>query len=351
MLPGNRYIQVSRLLLDREDNTKHERDQYGLLSPRMILKTVVAFCLSLYLAAGAFWSGWQEEPAKQVRRAKRPVFAADSAREIYFLDFWNEALRGPRPESSSGHPDDDKGPVASSEGENGDRVEKGWSSLIKAEVLEVQVKHVHQNLQKLVTTPSQFNSAIGQVRDQFGILSVWFAIVSEYDGDIRWKKYARTASQSFTEAIAKARTANRVAFDYSKQRLDDLGELIRGGAIAVNDERKGPLDWTQVASRSPIMIRLDDAFQNVLRPAVANADALAANEVEFASAANVVAALGRVLVQKGMDDADDEQYFSIAAAMSETALKIAEPKLQLDAATAAVKAIEQSCNNCHADWR
>ena len=69
--------------------------------------------------------------------------------------------------------------------------------------------------------------------------------------------------------------------------------------------------------------------------------------------ASIVAAIGEVLVQEGMEESEEEDYTVHARSMKQSALDVlAAIELDnYDNAANAVAAITKSCADCHADWR
>ncbi len=136
--------------------------------------------------------------------------------------------------------------------------------------MEDEIKSLNRQLQSSVTTSSRFNSQYGEVRSQFSMLSMLFAIVHQFDQEIRWKKYALDAQIAFAEASAKSRTPSNPSFENAKLRKLDLAELIRGGSIETKQRPSVELNWPEVVDRRTLMVRLEQALQEHLKPVSAN---------------------------------------------------------------------------------
>ena len=63
--------------------------------------------------------------------------------------------------------------------------------------------------------------------------------------------------------------------------------------------------------------------------------------------------MGQVLKRENMTDADDDGYLELSQAMTDAAVltKEACENQDYDAAAKAINLIDQSCNNCHDEWR
>ena len=289
---------------------------------------------------------------KPVKRVKRPVFKESDSKGIYFDNIFRDGFVGPSPDPSQ-LKDKATGNIADSSTGSNASGNGNWSQLISREAIEDEVKLIHRKLQPLTRSPSGFNSKLADARQQFSTLSMLFGVIHEYDKEVRWKKYAIAAQQSFAEVSEKSRTASRPTFELALRRTEDLSELIRGGVIEIPDDTATKIIWPKVTSRRALMIQLEDLLQEVLKPSVSQAKELDDRRDEALRKANITAALANVLIQNGMDEAGDDGYVAFAKAMETAAtdLKNAIRNEEFDPAAAAVNRIEQSCSDCHAEWR
>ena len=100
------------------------------------------------------------------------------------------------------------------------------------------------------------------------------------------------------------------------------------------------------------MQRLQESVDK-LRPMLANKDGFSESPEEILHEASIVAALGRILVDETMEDGDDEDYAAHSNIMAGGALEIASA-LQTgnySGAEAGLNTINQSCSNCHDEYR
>ena len=63
--------------------------------------------------------------------------------------------------------------------------------------------------------------------------------------------------------------------------------------------------------------------------------------------------LGEVLVQEGMDEADDEDYAKLSRSMTEAAKGVTAgvERMDVDAIRQGASAIRQRCDACHEQYR
>lgn len=316
----------------------------------------------LGLVLGTFVSGAfaatvvQERKSKQVTRVKRPKFSERDWDGIYFENLFKEGLVGPRPtEMAPGERPANPGqmvqtdsPATDSQGND----DFAWSKLLSASTIEDEVKSIQKQLALEVTTPVKFKSEYAEAHQSFSILSLLFGIIREYDDDVRWKRYASEAQISFERAAANSRVGTIQAYESCKRRKGDLEEMVRGGNFEVREKPPEILDWSAVVDRSPIMKRMQ-LSKDSLKLLSANKGGFTNGMEKVFHESELIAALGRVLMRENMTDADDDGYLEFAKAMSDAATQAKEACLNrdYDAAERAINLIDQSCNNCHNEWK
>lgn len=311
----------------------------------------VKACLLLSLFFGSiFYQQDDKTQKKTVKRVKRPSFENSDRNDIYFDDVLAEGTVGQRPSIA------DIVPEKKSETGNSTAlpsVGSQWSKIASRDVIEDEIKSLHQELQSSITTPSGFNSKFREVRQKLEMLSMLFGVIHEYDQEIRWKKYAGSFQLTLAETSLKIRTPNRPTFQAARATKDDLGELIRGGGVTVKDDLPTRLSWPKVVQRTPIMIQLEEIVGNVLKPAIANEEDFNDRQNELMRNASLVAVMARALTLDGMDDADDDSYVEFAEKMGAVSrqLLLSVRDGEYESSAAAVNKIEQSCADCHEEWR
>ena len=322
-----------------------------MISPKTLLVSIITVSLLTgTLVAVAF----QERKPRKVTRVKRPTFSQRDWDGIYFENLFEEGLVGDRPspailENAAVQP----GPDGPQQSEMADETPgTGWSSVIDAAVVEDEVKALQQQLSRDITTPGKFKTEYAQVRQSYAVLSMLFAIIREYDGDVRWKEFSVDAQAAMARAAAGARVGSSQAYENAKRRRDELIQMVRGGNFETTEKGSDEMDWYSVIDRSPSMVRLQESVDR-LKPAFAN-------KTEYNKAldlvhheANMVAAIGKVLIVEGMDEWDEDDYAAHAVQMTEAARMVvqAAKNQNYEMAQTAFNQITQSCSNCHDSWR
>ncbi len=298
----------------------------------------------------------QQEPetkkVPKVKRVKRPVFSDRDKDGIFFDNVFDEALVGNRPAAApTGNPAQPT--IGNPTGNAGNAQGLAWSEYIGSDVLESEIKNLQRTLMTQVTSPSKYKVEYKNARYSFNILAIMFGIILEHDNqDVRWKRAANLAHPSFVVAAKNARRGDQVSYNYAVARRDDLQELVRGGNMNSNEKPVESFEWGDVVGRNPVMQRLQESVDK-LRPMLANKDGFSESPEEILHEASIVAALGRILVDETMEDGDDEDYAAHSNIMAGGALEIASA-LQTgnySGAEAGLNTINQSCSNCHDEYR
>lgn len=296
-----------------------------------------------------------------VRRAKRPTFQPRDWDGVYFENLFREGLVGPRPQPGDGA--SPRPAVAGAGSGRGSQTAKDatadkplaggtWASVVPGEAIESEVKRLQLQLEQDLTTPIKFKTDYLKVRQSYSLLSMWFAIIFEYDGDVRWKQAAAIVQPACWRAAANARTDGEQAYQYARLRKEELKELIRGGSFGDSEKPIDAVDWAQVVDRVPTMVQLEASLTS-LKAFTASKSEFQGSVDDVVQQAAVIAAIGKVLANEAMEGGDDEGYRSFAGEMQSGATSLLDAvKLNdYDSASGAVNRIEQSCNKCHEDWR
>jgi cytochrome c556 len=310
--------------------------------PKILLVLITVVCC-LSLAIG------QEK--LRAKRARLPQFSpADN--DVFFPDVFSR-LVGERPDNPTAvtaRPLAPVGGTSTTANEGG----SGWSRIISSTTLEDEIKSIKLTVDKSVTTPSDFAGRGHEVvRREFAVLAMLFAIISEYDGDVRWKDTGPVAKQLFARAASNAKAGgNTNVYNEAKLRKQDLADLIQGSRLAATpapDEG----DWSEVVVRASLMQRLETASQERLTKWTSGNDAFSDNAESILHEAELTAAIADVLTREGMEDSDDEDYTGFADRMKQAAIEIAAA-VKLDNQTQAREAagdVSKACDACHESYR
>ena len=293
-----------------------------------------------------------------VRRAQPPQFD-DTTKRAFFADIFAEGgpLVGERPASLSttAQPTGGSGSSSGSDA-GGARPEAGsfaWSQIVSATTIEDEIKAIKMQVDKDVDKLNQFKSrGYKACRTHFSMLGMLFAIIQEYDGDVRFKKDAAAARDLFAKAGRNCKVATDASYKESKIRKAELQDLI-GGAGLQTKARDPKTVWEEACERSQVMKRLETAVQGKLQGWTANKADFNGKLDEIKHEAELVAAISEVLMKDGMEDAGDEDYDGYARRMKDAALNIVDAvKLKSDeSARKAVGEINKACTECHESYR
>ena len=300
----------------------------------------------------------QEEtrtPSKKIRKVKRvakPTFD-DSKKGIYFKDIFKEGVVGARPDKAQAAAIASKAADKSPDGGGADSESAtGWAALIDGATIEDEIKSLNQALAKTVTTPVKFKTSYNDVRQTMALLSMSFAIIREFDGEVRWQDHAPAAQAALQKAATNARTNADQSFNYCNARKFDLEDLVRGGSFAEVEKPADQLEWDDVIGRTETMKRLKTSDE-LLKEWTADEGTFAKQKNKIISEAQWVAAIAKVIAKEGMDDADAEDYIVFCQAMEKAAVDTvsAAKNDDFEAASKSANLVSQSCNNCHEEWR
>ncbi len=293
--------------------------------------------------------------AAQERRAPPPTFSSSQTRGVFF-DQLDDAIRGSRPDLASlrsvsntpapSNSDDRRDGPSSGDGED------GWAKIVAATTLEDEVKRVRLAFDATVTTPGAFASGGYQTaRDHLSVLAMAFAVINEFDGDVRWKDEAPVARDLIARSAANCKAGSNQVYNEVKLRQQDLQDLVSGAGLQGRDADPEN-EWFMIVDRAPMMSyaqRLLDRMQDASRSAAAVEEA----GDSLVRDSEMLAVVGRVLHQEGMIDADDEDYAKLSAEMTRAArgVAVATRRGDADAVRTGVGAVSQSCVACHDMYR
>jgi len=293
--------------------------------------------------------------APKAKRAAPPKF---SKTEPFYTDAFKEALVGERPADLS-----KAAPVAASgssartsavAASTGPAAGSGWSRLISATTIEDTIKSLKLQVDKEITTPSEFAGKGHKLaRRDYSLLAMLFGIAGEYDGDVRWKKDAPAARDAFARSAANFKVGTPQAFQEAKLRKDELSDLVGGSSPFAGKEADTKAPWASVAGRAPLMQYLEAAWEPRLKPALADKAQFTAKGDTILKDAELFAAIGEVLAKEGMPDADSDEYKAFSAKLRDGSKQILDAvKLKnYEQASSASATIGKACAECHENYR
>ena len=286
------------------------------------------------------------------KRAPAPKFSAESTKGIFF-DSVKDAIRGQRPSLESLRQKQTAAPTTVAKAAPAGGGDAGpWDSLITPTSLEDEIKRVKLHYDTVVTQPGPFKSGgYQEARLDLMVMSSMFAIINEHNGDVRWKDDSAAARDLLGRTAFNCNQGTNQVFNEARARKDDLQDLMSGTGLR-GRKAEDTTDWSSIADRAPLM-EYAEMLKEQLREATSSADDVKADPNAVRRPAELLAVLGKILVQEGMDEADDEDYAALSEAMTKASLGVTRG-LELDdydAIEKAVGAVTQSCDECHGQYR
>ncbi|MFO0916577.1 MAG: cytochrome c [Pirellulales bacterium] len=330
--------------------------------------TVLSVSLSLL--------GWAPDSlvpaAPPIRRSRQrtPLPKWEQLPSVFFADAFRDALRGQRPGdrtvaggtsggANSNQPGSSTeptgGPKGSGDSGSGDSSTdgtQGWAAIVDAAVLEDEVKRQLQELDKSLVSAGKFRSEGHELAaDQLSLLAADLAVISVYEGDIRWKKDAAALASLCRQAAQAAPQRSAESFQKAQLARDALADAVRGNAPPDLPAATSLDDWSQLLGRPALMRRLELASDQRLPGTF---DGAAVKDADVAKhEAQIVRLLTRLLMQPGMEDGGDPDYVKLCEELDRAAAAAASAAARQDAATLnqAVGEIKKSCATCHESYR
>lgn len=269
--------------------------------------------------------------------------------DVFFRDA-RKALVGERPDRRVA---DAERPAAAAFGDETATNRIAWSSLIDGDALAAQVKRLTNDLREPMSSPAEFKSGgYQQCQANFSLLATLFAVISEYDGDVRWKSDAAGLRDAMARTAEECASGTEQAKAVASQRKSELDELVRGQPLGVKGHAAVE-DWSELADRSVLMQQMETSWDERVSPALAQPREFARRAVDIQQDAQLLAMLAQVIQREAFDNWDDPPFQSHAGELRSAAVDLARAAAERNHAAAAAAAvrIEQSCARCHADYR
>ena len=310
-------------------------------------------CPCFYLAVFFFLAALTTGLTADERRAPPPKFSNGSLRGIFFDDL-SDAFPGKTPTLSqlraavtASIKAAETQPKEAAEASNG-----LWSALISPTTIEDEVKRIRLHFDSVVTKPGDFaGGGYLEARLDLTVLAALFAVIHEHGGDVRWKSDAAAARDLIARTAFNCKAGSTQVYNEAKLRKADLQDLVSGGGITAREASDGE-DWSTIANRSPLMEYIEQLIEE-LEDASRNEASIKADSDLVKRNSELLAMIGAVLVQEGMEQADDDDYAAHSRSMTEEAKGVtaALERMDVDAIRKGAAAIRQRCDACHEEYR
>ncbi len=234
-----------------------------------------------------------------------------------------------------------------------DRPGDGWSRRIMPETLEDEIKASMIRLEKVLSSAPRFKS--GGFRDAqrlFHLLAVWFAVIEQHDAETRWTGQAASVSQRMAAAARQCAHATDAAYRVAQKGQWELSDLIRGSRRQTTTPNGLP-DWESLSPRTALMQRLEEAWQERLRPWLADASQFRGRRGEVMHEAQIASVLARVIQSDGYAYAEEAEYADLAQQLETAARRLTDAARNgdYDEARQAGARMSRTCSQCHDGFR
>jgi cytochrome c556 len=228
-----------------------------------------------------------------------------------------------------------------------------WSEHVSPETLDAEVKRIAARLEPPLANPAAFKSGGNlECRTEFAVLAVLFAVIDQYDGDVRWQRDAAAMRDAFARASANCKSASDQTYADAVRRRDELADLIRGGRLG-GEAPPAVEIWSTLSDRTLLMQRMERAMQAGINPRLADARALSQAAPDVRHDAEVLAVLAEVIQRREYEFWDDDTFRDYARELGAAAADLSRAASEGDyeAARAAAGRATQSCAACHDGYR
>jgi len=198
-----------------------------------------------------------------------------------------------------------------------------------------------------------------------------FGIVDRFDGPVRWKNQATTLRDRLAKAGRNCKVGTDDTYREAQQRAAELADLVRGehvagagditaaggfgstNATASKAAGSGDRTWAQVADRTPLMQRMEEATQRRIGPWLADRRTFGGKQAEVIHEAQVVAAMAEIVTRDGYEYADDDEFVAYGRQLREAARELGKAAQgdDYDAARRAAGTMNKTCSACHGEYR
>jgi cytochrome c556 len=205
-----------------------------------------------------------------------------------------------------------------------------------------------------VKTPNNFKSKGREIaQGAFTELAMLFGVISQFDGDVKWKKDALGLESAYSRAANNCKTSSDSAYKEAKMRSEGLTELLKGGSVEL-PKVDGPGTWHELLIRPVLMKRLEEAREGGrIAKYTANKGDFKKGKDALLREAQVLLTISEVIKDPGFESANDEAYQKFAQAFQTHCLALIEAVKSddPDKAQGAFAQVSKACDSCHGDFR
>jgi hypothetical protein len=319
------------------------------LAPLSVVVVLVAWQPSNVVAA----KSRSEKKQRTFKTAPPPKFS-DDVLATFFNDARDKLGPGQPGGVAAATTPSASGPLEDADAGGAPAGNSAWSKLIAASTIEDEVKSQTGPVTEVTKTPSVFKGGGNHAaRVHFTELAMLFGIISQYEGDVRWKKDSAGLREVFRRAGVNCKVGTDNSYKEAHQRSDDLAQLITGGKVEL-PKADPDAKWADVANRQPLMVRMGkEGYSPKIKAWTSDKGEFSKNRNALLEEAQIVAAIAHLIQDPSYEFADDETYLEYAKDLEKQALQIAEA-VKSDGFERAQKAagqLNKACSTCHEGYR
>ena len=227
-----------------------------------------------------------------------------------------------------------------------------WKRVIPGDLLDAEVTTIRNRFAADLQTVGSYNSSHLGLPPHAVTLAALSHIAEKHPDDIRWKKNAgyikHLAGQMNAEPLRTGPSSHRPL----KEKFDYIVEILSGSVPATIEAPPEDESIQDVAKVNLIMKRLENASKFITVNG-GTADAMKSNADQLKQEAAVLGALTQVLLDGYEDYQDDDVFEGYVKNMVEATVNMREhiQSEQFDKFELDVSRMNQSCQQCHSDYR
>ena len=286
------------------------------------------------------------------RRAPPPPFSEQEINEVFFPSL-QEALGGNAPDLAALRKQMKDAQVTPSAPSSNSKNQghSTWDGVVSATTLEDEIKRLRLHYDKLVASPGVFRKESKAIQLDLSALATLFAVITEYPGEVRWKKDAATARDLIARTAVNARTASQQVFNEAKKRKAELQDLVSGTGLS-NRKDASENDWSKIAGHALLMSYSEQLIDELAQD-TRSASSTENHLDEITRRAELLAMLGVIFTKDGMDYAGDEDYDEFSREFTEFSVQTvaAVTRKDIEAVQESVSKIRTRCDACHEVYR
>ena len=227
-----------------------------------------------------------------------------------------------------------------------------WPSLLTGEVLADETKAVKSSLTDKLQSVGKYSGNYKELRVDAATLAIFASIANEFPDAPSWKANAKYIRDASAEIVRSASANGDKYYKPTRAAFDRLDTLMAGSKPPGLEEVSDSLPFSEVVSRTPLMFRMERAF-NYLKLSVNTEAAFKKEAAKVTHEASVLAALAKAVAAPTYEDADLDEYQGYARELQQCGTGVTEAVRNGDYAayTAALDRGSKACTDCHSQFK